>query len=602
MGESFKARVGVVIVTYNSAAHVARALSSLGRATPGVVEVVVVDNDSRDDTTSLVRSTMPEATCIETGANLGFARACNLGAAATEAEYLLFLNPDTALDTGALDRALERLTSDPGIGLVGGRTRYDDGSVNPTCCFARPTLWSAICYATGLSSIFRHSSLWNPEAMGGWDRNSDREVDVITGCFLLMRAELFRSLGGFDERFFLYSEDTDLGARVRALGLRCVHLQDVGLVHQGGGSDVVPADKLAKVLRGRRQYYEKHWSPVAAAVGAALIDLAVLGRLYATSFGPPSRRAKWRTIWASRSLWQTHGLPRGEADSQPTGSPVVDALPPVAPPVRLRPRPLETRARIAYRVARHTLRSVRSRDFDFVAQGLQTGARLPVMASLDLGRAARHECNVCGWQGREFYPNTGPGYHEQKVTCPGCSSLDRHRSLLALLLSETRIFEGSQRVVEVAPMRGFEALMRSQPDMDYVSFDLERHAMERGDITAMKYPTDSIDYFLCFHVLEHIPDDATAISEIYRVLKPGGTAVLQVPLDWAAARTREYDAPDPREVGHVRRYGRDFADRLALPGLEVNHVSVLQVLDPETVTRFGLSPEPIFFAKKPVHG
>ena len=315
MAEAVRAQVGVVIVTYNSAAHVVAALDSLGPAASQPPQVIVVDNDSRDETTSLVRRTMPAATIIEAGQNLGFARACNLGAAAINAEYLLFLNPDAALDPGALDRAVERLATDVNVGVVGGRTRYADGSVNPTCCFAGPTLWSAFCFATGLSSIFRRSDLFNPEAMGGWDRNSSRYVDVITGCFLLIRTDLFRSLDGFDERFFLYSEDTDLGTRVRALGLKCIHLQDVGLVHHGGGSDVVPADKHLKVLIGRSQYYQKHWSPVEASLGAVMIDLGILLRFCASRFGPPSRRAKWSDIWHSRALLLTPEPRQERADS-----------------------------------------------------------------------------------------------------------------------------------------------------------------------------------------------------------------------------------------------------------------------------------------------
>jgi SAM-dependent methyltransferase len=248
--------------------------------------------------------------------------------------------------------------------------------------------------------------------------------------------------------------------------------------------------------------------------------------------------------------------------------------------------------------ARHVMLSTRRRDFDFVAQGLETGARVSALACVNLVRPIGHECNVCGWRGHAFYPSTGPGYHDLGVICPGCGCLDRHRSLLALLLNKTDIFFNVQRVVEVAPMRGFEALMRLQPYLDYTSFDLERHAMEHGDITAMRYETDSQDYFLCFHVLEHISDDGAAIKEIHRVLRPGGAAILQVPLDWHVEATREYDAPDPREVGHVRRYGRDFSDRLAQAGFEVRHLSVLDVCPPNMVRRFGLSPEPIFFATK----
>lgn len=595
------AQVGVVIVTYNSAAHIVEALRSLEMAATTPPHVVLVDNASSDDTLELVRATAPTATIIPSGINLGFARACNLGAANVGAEFLLFLNPDSVLDPGSLDLAVSRLSSDPSIGMVGARTRYGDGSLNPTCCFAEPSLWSAFCHAVGLTTVFPRSGVFNPDAIGGWDRDSDRDVDVITGCFLLIATERFRVLGGWDERFFLYSEDTDLGARMRASGLRCVHLHDVGLVHYGGGSDVVRAEKLLKVYRARVQFFEKHWSPARAQLGAMLVKLAVLVRFLCTRLGPAPARAKWGDVWRSRDML-------GMQDTQEEGgngmgsdvSGVPSDKQVVMPPVPINPREIEMRARMVYRTGRHTLRSVRSGDYDFALQGLRTEFRLPVLFIGDLAsRRVRHGCNICGWQGRKFYPNTGPGYHDMVVMCPGCGCLDRHRSLLALLLNQTKIFDGAQKVVEVAPMRGFQTMMRSQPDLDYTSFDLERHAMERGDITAMRYSGDSLDYFLCFHVLEHIPDDVAAIKEIHRVLKPGGTAVLQVPLDWDVARTREYDAPDPREVGHVRRYGRDFGDRLGQVGLQVRYVSVGEVLSPETIEWFGLSPEPIFFAQKP---
>ena len=252
-----------------------------------------------------------------------------------------------------------------------------------------------------------------------------------------------------------------------------------------------------------------------------------------------------------------------------------------------------------YRTLRHIARSARQGYGDFVRQGLESALRIPILSVADLSRRDLHECNICGWSGRTFYPNTGPGYHEMAVACPGCSSQDRHRSLLALILAETDLFAGSRRVVEVAPMRGFERLMRMQDDLDYVSFDLERHAMERGDITAMHYETDSVDYFICFHVLEHIPDADTALKEILRILRPGGQAIAQVPVNWDLEVTQEYSAPDPRDVGHVRQYGKDFAAKLSAAGFDVRGVSVAEHLDEAVIGRFGLSPEPVFFLTKP---
>jgi SAM-dependent methyltransferase len=238
------------------------------------------------------------------------------------------------------------------------------------------------------------------------------------------------------------------------------------------------------------------------------------------------------------------------------------------------------------------VRSLRTSDLDFARNGVQSIARIPLLFVKNLGGRRTRECNICGWRGAAFYPNTGPGYHEQDTLCPGCASLARHRSLVALL------FDPGTSIVEVAPMRGFETLVRLQPGVRYTSFDLHRHAMEQGDLTRMRYATESLDYFVCFHVLEHIPDETRALAEIHRVLKSNGLAVLQVPIDWSRDFTEEYPAPDPRDVGHVRRYGRDFAERLERHGFAVESRSVLDDFTADVVATYGMSPEPIFFALK----
>ncbi len=560
---------------------------------PGL-EVVVVDNASTDGTLAAACEFSDLVEVVTLDENIGFSRACNLAARRARGEFLLFLNPDTEIRSDAARLAMDHLQEHPEVGVVGGRTFYLDGSPNPTCCFREPSLWSAFCSASGLSSVFRRSSLFNPEHMGAWPRDDDREVDVVTGCSLLIRRSLFEVLGGFDQRFFLYSEDTDLCRRVRDRGLTCVHLASVELVHAGGASEPERAEKVAKVMRAKSQYYEKHWSPLRARVGIGLLDATVLSRQMAHRVsGDRAARDRWTDVWRQRSEW--HRPPRGRVlDSGPSGQ-----TRQLTPQVPLRPHRMSHRTRMAYRWTRHLARSVRSRDYDFALQGAESLARLPALIAADLVNAPRHRCNVCNWSGAQFYPNTGPGYHEPATTCPGCGSLDRHRSLVALLASSTSCFAPGTRVVEVAPMRGFEALVRQQPGVHYTSFDLARHAMERGDITAMRFEGDSVDYFVCFHVLEHIAEEGKALAEIHRVLRPGGTAVVQVPVDWQVAETYEYDAPDPREVGHVRRYGRDLAARLERHGFDVDAVTITDLVDPTTVQQFGLSDEPIFLARKP---
>jgi len=263
-------------------------------------------------------------------------------------------------------------------------------------------------------------------------------------------------------------------------------------------------------------------------------------------------------------------------------------------------QPVIGRARLAVRWTRFALRSIASGDFDFAANAAASLCRLAGYSLRDaVLRSGKVHCNLCGWHGNRFYPNTGPGYHEMDTLCPGCRCQDRHRALIFTLAHRTRFFEDGVPVVEVAPMMRFQEFTLANKASGYISFDIERLAMEKGDITAMRYADNSQEHFLALHVLEHIPAEAAALSEIRRVLRPGGCAIVQVPVDWTVEKTYEYDKPDPREVGHVRRYGRDFGEHIAEHGFEVQRVGVEDIVDDATIAKFGLCRQPFFLAYKP---
>jgi SAM-dependent methyltransferase len=179
--------------------------------------------------------------------------------------------------------------------------------------------------------------------------------------------------------------------------------------------------------------------------------------------------------------------------------------------------------------------------------------------------------------------------------------MHRYRSLVALLDAETDVFSSEKELIEVAPTKTFQAYcLWRKSGKNYRSFDLVRFAMEKGDITAMRYPNNSCDYFLCFHVLEHVPADAVAIREIYRVLRPGGEAVLQVPIDHTLNETVEYGEPRPLETGHVRRYAENgFVKVLSSEGFVVRKVGVGDLFEDSVIERFGFDREAIYFARKP---
>ena len=180
--------------------------------------------------------------------------------------------------------------------------------------------------------------------------------------------------------------------------------------------------------------------------------------------------------------------------------------------------------------------------------------------------------------------------------CPGCGSVERHRILWLYLQRETDILTEPRSILHLAP-EGVLAAVLQRHNIDYVSGDLEPgRAMEVMDITALPRPDDTFDAVLCNHVLEHVPDDGAAMREIHRVLRPGGLAIMQHPIDTSRAETFEDPdivAPDARmqaygQEDHVRLYGRDFADRLVTAGFTITMRRYLDELDPSERTRYGL--------------
>lgn len=193
--------------------------------------------------------------------------------------------------------------------------------------------------------------------------------------------------------------------------------------------------------------------------------------------------------------------------------------------------------------------------------------------------------------------------------CPCCDSLDRHRMLWLYLHNRTSIFRDRLKVLHFAPEPAIQKRLRASPNLEYTSADLDSPlAMVSLDITDMPYAENTFDVVLCSHVLEHILDDRKAMSELYRILRPEGWALLLVPFD--AARSETFEDPnvvDPKErerlfgqFDHVRVYGRDFKDRLEHAGFTVRQEFYAQELGPAVAQRHGLLVEvDMFYCTKP---
>jgi SAM-dependent methyltransferase len=193
--------------------------------------------------------------------------------------------------------------------------------------------------------------------------------------------------------------------------------------------------------------------------------------------------------------------------------------------------------------------------------------------------------------------------------CPVCGSLERHRLLLLFLRERTDLFSKPSRLLHFAPESCLQRHLKQLSTIDYVGADLASPLADvQVDITAIPFEDSSFDAIICSHVLEHVPDDRRALRELARVLKPGGWAILQVPLD--PDRPVTFEDPtvtDPRErlrlygqEDHVRVYGRDYLTRLVDAGFEVQIDPFVHELGADTVAFYGLDPsEDLYVATRP---
>ncbi|MEM9468356.1 MAG: glycosyltransferase family 2 protein, partial [Actinomycetota bacterium] len=285
----------------------AACLASLREIGPDHVgEIVVVDNASTDDTMTELPRRFPDVRFIDAGDNVGFARGCNLGARHTDADLILFLNPDTRMHAGTVEALVAAWQRRPEAGQIGGRTIDDSGTLDPSSCWGAPSLWSTICFATGLSVVFPRHPRFDPESLGDWDRDTERDVGVVTGCLLLMPRAVFDAVGGFDESYFLYGEDIDLSMRVRDAGHSTFITPEAVITHSVGASSSSSVQRTVFVLTGRMTVFRRRFS---APMGLLLRALYVVGITLRSllpqraSGSGTKRRAAWRPALGRIREW-----------------------------------------------------------------------------------------------------------------------------------------------------------------------------------------------------------------------------------------------------------------------------------------------------------
>jgi len=303
--------LSVLIISYNTREMTLGCLRSIYKETQSTsFEVIVLDNASGDGSAEAIASQFPDVRLLAETQNFGFAKGNNIASKFAEGEYILLLNPDTVVLDGAIEKLLSFSKRYPQAGIWGGRTLFGDLKLNPTSCWRRMSLWSIACRSFGLANLFPSSEWLNSEGYGGWLRDTEREVDIVTGCLLLIRKKDWDELGGFDETFFMYGEEADLCIRARALGASPMITPSATIIHFDGASEKNRADRMVRLLSARVSLANRYFSRWKRIFAYALFATSPLVRIVVygvRSIGSSRRHANdlqlWLKVWQERRIW-----------------------------------------------------------------------------------------------------------------------------------------------------------------------------------------------------------------------------------------------------------------------------------------------------------
>jgi GT2 family glycosyltransferase len=304
--------VSILVISYNTREMTLDCLRSVRAETSVPHELIVLDNASTDGSAEAIAAEFPDIRLIASRENYGFAKGNNVAGVHARGKYILLLNPDTVVLDHAIDRLVAFAERTPQAGIWGGRTLYGDRSLNPTNVFGHMTLWSLFCRVTGLALVFGNTGFFNPEHYGGWKRDSERAVDIVSGCFFLITRSLWQRMGGFDLSFVMYGEEVDLCHRAHAAGAAAPRMTpEATIVHYVGAASRRRSDKDILVLKAKATLIRRQfpaWQQPAALFLLRMWPLSrrLGGRVLAALTGrdgPAAAAAHWGAVWDARAEW-----------------------------------------------------------------------------------------------------------------------------------------------------------------------------------------------------------------------------------------------------------------------------------------------------------
>ena len=282
--------ITVVIVNYRVKLFLEQTLRSVEEATRGLdAEVIVVDNNSGDDSIDFVRQRFPQVTFIENTDNVGFARANNQAIMRAAGLFTLILNPDTIISRPCIEQCIEWMRGHERCGAIGVRMVDGNGVFLPESKRAFPTPWVSFCKIFGLSALFPRSRWFARYHLRYLDDRQPHRIDILAGAFMLCRTTLLQQVGGFDEDFFMYGEDIDLSYRMVLAGYENWFLP-VEIIHYKGESTKKDSMRYVRVFyEAMLIFYRKHYPRM----GVVFYPIVKLGVLVRASMAALKRLLKW---------------------------------------------------------------------------------------------------------------------------------------------------------------------------------------------------------------------------------------------------------------------------------------------------------------------
>lgn len=301
--------VSVIIVSWNTRDILRDCLKSVYDQThASSFEIIVVDNASRDGTTEMVRASFPHVTLISNEDNRGFAAANNQGLRIALGRYVLLLNPDTIILDRAIEKTLAFADQNPDIGVVGCQVLENETTIQRTC-FSFPTVLNLMLINSGLSRLLPRSHVFGRPEIGWWNRDTQRDVDVVSGMFMLVRRKAMMQVGLMDEDYFIYAEEADWCYRFWRAGWRCVFAPVAQIIHLDGGSKStrqVSAKMYVQCQKSILLLHRKRFGRLSWAAARGVYATAMLVRSLAwhvASFAGVGRQAKEKASQSTAAFW-----------------------------------------------------------------------------------------------------------------------------------------------------------------------------------------------------------------------------------------------------------------------------------------------------------